>query len=239
MNINFRIFGQGYPVVFFNGWGVFKQVWLPLIKSLSLYNQLILVDLPGFGFTATMSWEEFKKQLLEQLPNVFAVVGWSLGGLYAQRLAIEESHHVSSLMCITSSPCFIADKSWPAVPENIFTQFYNNISIDREKTLKDFISLQLNKAPLSLPLGEIPSLQGLQEGLKILELWDLREQLHNISMPASFLFGRLDPIAPVKIMEVMQVLYPNYDYVLFRHSAHMPFLSHMDLFIDEFRRFIQ
>lgn len=239
MNINLISHGQGLPVVFFHGWGFDHHVWLPLVDKLAAQYQLILVDLPGFGSTPIMTWSDFKTQLLNQLPKTFALAGWSLGGLYAQRLAIEELHRVSSLMSIASSPCFIADESWPAVPKEVFSHFYKNLSLDLEKTLKDFISLQLNKANLDLPLGRMPSKEGLEEGLKILDQWDLRKELHGFSKPTCFMFGRLDPIAPVKIMEVMQKLYPNFDYVFFNRSAHMPFLSHMDLFIDEFRRFIK
>ncbi len=239
MNINLISYGQGIPVVFFHGWGFDHQVWLPLINELNTEYQLILVDLPGFGLTASMDWQRFKTQLLKQLPEQFAVVGWSLGGLYAQRLAVEEPQRISSLMSITSSPRFIADDSWPGLPKEVFTHFYKNLSLDVEKTLKEFISLQLNKAKIAIPVGKMPSQEGLEAGLKILEEWDLRQELHVFAKPACFIFGRLDPIAPVKIMETMQILYPNFHYVFFNRSAHMPFLSHMDLFVNEFVRFIK
>lgn len=239
MNINLIRYGQGLPVVFFHGWGFDHHVWLPLVDQLGSHYQLILVDLPGFGLSSSMSWDDFKSQLLAQLPPVFALVGWSLGGLYAQRLAIEESLRVSSLMSIGSSPYFIADPTWPAVPKEVFNHFYKNLSLDLEKTLRDFISLQLNKTKLTLPLGTMPTQKGLEEGLRILDQWDLRDELHTVSIPTSFLFGRLDPIAPVKIMQTMEIVYPNFNYVLFKKSAHMPFLSHQDLFINEFQRLIK
>lgn len=239
MNINLISHGQGLPVVFFHGWGFDHHVWLPLVEQLEGQYQLILVDLPGFGATPLMDWESFKTKLLAQLPSSFALVGWSLGGLYAQRLALEAAQRVSSLMSIGSSPCFIADAEWPAVSKAVFEHFYKNLSLDLKKTLNDFISLQLNKAKLTIPLGLIPSREGLEAGLHVLEQWDLRAELHKLSLATCFIFGRLDPIAPVKIMETMQKCYPNFDYVLFNRAAHIPFLSHMDLFISEFRRFIK
>ncbi len=239
MNIHLISYGQGLPVVFFHGWGFDHQIWLPLVEQLHENYQLFLVDLPGFGLTPLMDWNEFKRQLLEQLPSIFALAGWSLGGLYAQRLTIEEPHRVSSLINIASLPYFIAEDEWPAVPKNVFNQFYINLSFDHEHTLKSFISLQLNQKKPTISLGTIPSQASLNAGLQILEQWDFRSTLSKIYQPTCFMFGRLDPIAPVKIMEVMKNQYPHFNYVLFKHAAHMPFLSHTRLFIEEFHRFIK
>ncbi|RUR12950.1 alpha/beta fold hydrolase [Legionella sp. km772] len=239
MNINIIKHGRGVPVVFFHGWGFDHHIWLPLIEPLGERYQLILVDLPGFGSTPWLNWSKFKNKLLTQLPASFALVGWSLGGLYAQRLAIEEPSRISSLLSITASPRFIADESWPAVPKEVFNHFYNNLSLDLEKTLKDFIRLQVNKNKIILPLGQRPSSEGLEQGLNTLEQWDLRSALHDLNLPTCFMFARLDPIAPAKIMEAMQKLYPHFDYVFFNRAAHMPFLSHTELFIEEFQRFIK
>lgn len=238
MNINLIKYGEGTPVVFFHGWGFDHQVWLSLVPQLSEYYQLILVDLPGFGLTPIMDWCIFKEQLLAQLPKPFALVGWSLGGLYAQRLAIEEPFYVSHLMAVTSSPCFIADESWPALSKEVFNHFYNNLTLNPEKTLKEFVYLQLNKTKVPIELTHVPSQEGLMGGLNILEHWDLRQALKNYSNPTCFVFGRLDPIVPVKIMEQMKTSYPQFHYVFLR-SAHMPFLSHRELFIDELTRFIK
>jgi pimeloyl-[acyl-carrier protein] methyl ester esterase len=177
--------------------------------------------------------------LLAQLPRHFAVVGWSLGGLYAQRLALEESPRVQYLLSVASSPRFIAAPTWPAVPKQVFINFYNKLSQDIEGTLRDFVSLQLNKNKANLNIGKMPSIEGLEAGLLILDDWDFRAQLNHLTIPTCFMFGRLDPITPARIMETMKVIYPQFNYILFKRSAHIPFLTHKDLFIDELKRFIQ
>lgn len=239
MNIHCTSHGQGLPVVLFHGWGFDQQVWLPLVNELGKHYCLFLVDLPGFGSTPMMDWATFKRQLLSRLPQQFAVVGWSLGGLFAQRLAIEEQGRVLSLMSIASSPRFIADKEWPTVAQHVFMQFYYKLSLDIEGTLNEFVSVQLNKNKTPLTLGRIPAQEGLEEGLKILSEWDLRQGLQHVTQPGCFLFGRLDSITPARIMTIMKTVYPQFSYVLFKHSAHMPFMSQQDLFIEEFKRFIQ
>lgn len=86
---------------------------------------------------------------------------------------------------------------------------------------------------------KLPSQEGLESGLKILETWDLREKLKQFDKPSCFIFGRLDPIVPIKTMNSMKLSYPEFNYVLFKRAAHMPFLSHMGLFIEELRGFIR
>lgn len=238
MNINLTSYGQGTPLVFFHGWGFDSQIWLPLVPELKAHYQLILVDLPGFGLTSMMEWPEFKKSLLTILPLRFAVAGWSMGGLYATRLAAEEPQRVQCLLNISSSPRFITDSLWPGVSKEVFINFYNNLSSNLTATLNEFIALQINKTKVCLQHGTPPSVLGLKSGLQILDTWDLREELKKLEMPTCYLFGRLDPITSVKTMQTMKSDYPNFKYVLFHKSAHMPFLSHKKEFIDEVLGFI-
>lgn len=237
--IHLEQYGKGLPLVLFHGWGFDSQIWLPLIPQLEQIYQVILVDLPGFGLTSMMGWEIFKEKLLVELPDQFALAGWSMGGLYASRLAIEEPERIIRLINITSSPRFITDDSWPGVTKEVFTNFYNNLSSDLNATLEEFIALQLKKSNVPFTLGKPPSAEGLKSGLYILDHWDLREALTHVTLPVCFMFGRLDPITPVKTMTAMQLNYPDFNYVLFKKAAHMPFLSHTEAFITELKGFIQ
>lgn len=238
MSIHYVSHGRGKPVVFFHGWGFDHQIWLSLVPFLANSYQLILVDLPGFGLTPLMGWEAFKEELIAQLPAEFAVVGWSMGGLLASRLALEEPLRANALLNIASSPQFIGDKNWPGVARNIFNEFYNNLASDLAQTLQEFVRLQLNKTKLTVPLGRLPSLEGLQQGLGLLESWDLRKDISKLSQPTAYMFGRLDPLASPKTMKTMQVIYPEFKYILFNKAAHIPFLSDTDLFVHEFKEFI-
>ncbi|KTD50833.1 alpha/beta fold hydrolase [Legionella quateirensis] len=239
MTIHITSYGTGIPLVFFHGWGFDSQVWKFLIPYFEESYQLILVDLPGFGLSPLQDWNSFKSNLLSRLPPKFIVTGWSLGGLFATRLAIEEQERVIKLVNITSSPRFISDVEWPGVSREVFAHFYKNLSLDINKTLQEFVTLQLNKHKFEFNSGVLPSKSGLESGLKILDEWDLRPGLNSLNTPTCFMFGRLDPITPVRTMHYMQKIYPDFNYVLFNKAAHMPFLSHTDVFIEQFSGFIQ
>ncbi|TAL58494.1 MAG: alpha/beta fold hydrolase [Legionella sp.] len=231
MNIHLHKYGQGSPLVFFHGWGFDSQIWHSLIPILETQYQVILVDLPGFGLSEMMEWQEFKTQLLALLPEQFTLIGWSLGGLFATRLAIEEPQRVNLLFNCCSSPCFVAKSSWPGVPLEVFQTFYRNLTSDLQATLNDFVSLQTNKKKVTLSHNAFPSFTALQSGLTILESWDLRNDLNTLGMPTHYLFGRLDPITPIKTMQAMTIDYPQFTYTVLQKSAHMPFLSEQQEFI--------
>ena len=124
MKINIHKYGSGFPLVFLHGWGFDSQVWMALIPKLITHYQLILIDLPGFGQSPIMDWHFFKKNLLSQLPEKFALVGWSMGGIYAMRLALENPERVDYFISVTSSPRFLLDYSWPGVSQEVFQGFY-------------------------------------------------------------------------------------------------------------------
>jgi pimeloyl-[acyl-carrier protein] methyl ester esterase len=239
MNLHLDIRGQGKPLVFFHGWGFDHKVWLPLAESLASQYQLYLVDLPGYGLSSPMGWDLFKQLLLKQLPECFALAGWSMGGLFATRLAIEEPGRVTHLINISSSPRFIKEENWPGVDKTIFADFFANLARDRQQTIKQFVNLQLKNQPYRHYNQQGLELNSLRAGLQILADWDLREPLYYFAKPACFMFGRLDAITPRTIMGVMEKIYPHFDYVLFAKAAHMPFFSHQEEFITVLKKTLQ
>jgi pimeloyl-[acyl-carrier protein] methyl ester esterase len=224
------------PLVLFHGWGFDSQIWQLLLPRLNAFYQLYLVDLPGFGRTDDMTWDAFKERLLSQLPHQFAVLGWSMGGLFATRLAIEASMRVTHVLNIASSPRFIVDAHWPGVERAVFSAFYDDLKQDPHQTLLKFTTLQLPNQAIVLPSGGVA---GLRAGLDVLLNWDLRAQLQDLSMPVCYLFGRLDTIVSRKLMPVMQAAFHRFQYHMIDRAAHVPFLSHTDAFVTFLDEFLQ
>lgn len=240
MNVNIVIQGKGVPLVLFHGWGFDSQIWHSILPELEVNHQLYLVDLPGFGLTPPMEWDVFKTDLLKQLPVNFALVGWSMGGMFATRLAIEDPERVNHLVNVASSPRFIREARWPGIDPQMFKTFYQNLASNPRHILQQFIELQLQGQRLPPTMfGHIPTVNGLREGLDVLVNWDLRQQLALLDKPVLYMFGRLDAIMPRMTMTTMQGLYPNFNYIIFPKAAHAPFLSHSDEFIATLTEFIK
>ncbi|MGQ3887458.1 alpha/beta fold hydrolase [Legionella sp. CNM-1927-20] len=241
--LNINKTGQGSKaLVLLHGWGFDQRIWNSLLPQLSKNFTCYLVDLPGFGQSTLMSWEEFKLQLLDCLPRKFAILGWSLGGLFATKLAIEIPHRMTHLVNVTSSPFFVKDTEWPGIERQTLERFFINLSEDPKSTTMEFIALQLKNFPLAnakFDLGEFSSSQeALTNGLFILANWDLRSDLNKLRIQTCFMFGRLDAIVPRQLLIRMQELYPYFDYILFPKAAHMPFITHQKDFIYELENFL-
>lgn len=233
--------GQGLPLVLFHGWGFNAQVWATSLAALTPHYHVYLVDLPGFGSTPPMDWNSFKQTLLPQLPEQFALLGWSMGGLFATRLAIETPKRVTHLINVTSSPRFIKEADWPGVEPDLFHLFYQQLSHQGLQTLEQFIELQLKDQAFDSILFKhhAPNWIGLREGLEVLLQWDLRDALATIQLPVLYLFGRLDSITSRHTMAKMQSRYPQFKYTMFSRAAHVPFLSHPTEFMNALHEFLQ
>jgi pimeloyl-[acyl-carrier protein] methyl ester esterase len=226
MKVHLRILGKGKPLVFFHGFGFDHRIWLSFCPYLQEHYSLYLVDLPGFGKTAPMEWEDFVEALLLLLPLQFAVVGWSLGGLYALQLALQHRQRVTHLLGIATSPRFSAAPDWPGISEASLSQFWAILQQDSSKALSHFVALQLPKEHKESYIPSIASEKALISGFTRLSQGDIRTSLSEIAQPTGFIFGRLDKIVPATTLEVMQKKYPSFQYALIKKAAHIPFLSH-------------
>lgn len=225
--------GKGYPLVLFHGWGFDGLIFNDLVLSLvNLKFQLYVVDLPGFGLTPLMSFDDFLSALLDKLPNKFAISGWSMGGLWATKLCVEADSRVSHLINIASSPCFIKKNNWSGIELSVLDKFYKQLRISPEKTLEEFILLQTGDRSFIKPKSNLLVENGLKFGLDTLLNWDLRDALTEIKIPVCYVFGRRDAIVPRRVMQHMQINYPDFRYVLLNDAAHVPFLSHQDEIVN-------
>lgn len=104
--------GQGSPLVMLTGTGSTMSEWDPaLLRLMARGRRLILLDYPGVGMSGPWHDRSFDSladstaQLMKaiHLPKA-DVLGWSMGGFVAQRLAIEHPGRVSRLILAATNP---------------------------------------------------------------------------------------------------------------------------------------
>ena len=49
LQINYRIEGEGKPLLLLHGWGACIDSFAPVIRELSKYRKIYALDFPGFG----------------------------------------------------------------------------------------------------------------------------------------------------------------------------------------------
>jgi pimeloyl-ACP methyl ester carboxylesterase len=125
IQMSYRTYGNGYPLVMIMGYGNTMRLWDPvLIRSLSSYFKLIIFDNRGMGSTETgqrpFSIEQFADDtagLMGALDIRQAhVLGWSMGGLIAEEVALRHPGKVNKLI-LYAAHC--NPNLFPSTPEVI------------------------------------------------------------------------------------------------------------------------
>jgi pimeloyl-[acyl-carrier protein] methyl ester esterase len=245
-NIYLEVIGNGKPLVLLHGWGWHSGIWKPLIPQLSEHYQLFLIDLPGCGkspLTMTdYTFESIANLIFPMVPERADWLGWSLGGMLAWWVAIHHPEKIRQLITVASSPRFVADTNWPGVAIATLENFSASLVANYEKTLVDFLELQLRGSPnnqmLFITLKEIlfaeqkPEVAALEGGLKLLRETDLRVHVKNVRCPSLHVFGNLDMLVPAKVATLIQPELFAGKCPILKPSGHIPFLSQEGKFLE-------
>ncbi|MFC6438607.1 pimeloyl-ACP methyl ester esterase BioH [Bowmanella sp. JS7-9] len=239
--------GQGQDLVLLHGWGVNSGVWAPIIAPLQARFRLHLIDLPGFGdnvniLPADYQLDSLAAMLEDAVPDNAWLMGWSMGGLIANQLALRGKVKLARLLLLATSPKFTAQPPWHGIQPAILEMFAAQLTADVGKTLHRFLAIQamgsesarqdvkiISAAVQSRP---VPTKQTLQKGLDLLETCDLRNAVSALCLPVELIFGRLDTLVPHKAMDDIAACYPGARLKLFPHASHAPFISHSEEFCD-------
>lgn len=237
--------GSGPDLVLLHGWGLHSGAWDGAIHLLSGCFRVHALDLPGHGRSAAShaaTFDDAVGAVAAAMPRDGVVCGWSLGGLFAQRLARDHPERVRALALVGATPCFVERDGWSAaMAPGTFGEFEAGLQRDVKGTLERFVRLAaLNGADaraairlLSQRLAErgAPDAVGLARALGWLRDTDLRDDARSLAQPAVVIHGRSDALAPVDAGRWLAGSLPNARMVELDGCAHVPFLTHRDAFV--------
>jgi pimeloyl-[acyl-carrier protein] methyl ester esterase len=243
--------GTGYPLVLLHGWGWHSGIFLPIASQLAQHFQVFLIDLPGCGKSSLeitdYTIESLATTLCKHLPEQAIWLGWSLGGMIAWWVALHHPTAIKQLITVSSSPRFIADDHWPGVAPAALHTFQHRLLNDYEKTLKEFLELQLRGSLVTQEwanqLYQIhqdahPCHAALLGGLSLLTTLDLRNDLSHMTCPSLHIFGSLDVLVPKNIVPILKPKLPHSQFAIIQRAGHIPFLTHQTIFIDLLHQWI-
>lgn len=253
MSAHVEIIGQGQPLVMIHGWGMHSGVWQPLIKRLSKDYMLYLVDLPGMGSSRPIEpyhLYNLADEVAEVIPGVSDVVGWSLGGLVAQRIALNQPDRIRRLVLVGSTPRFVSSADWQSgVDPVVWREFADKVNHDYKATLLQFLTLQCMKSSdrratirqlrATFETKPTPTQTTLNRALHVLLESDLRTEIANIRKPTLLIHGDRDTLAPLQAAHWMMQQLPHGFLRVISGAAHAPFLSHTEQFIDALNQFLE
>ncbi|HSS04736.1 MAG TPA: alpha/beta hydrolase [Solirubrobacterales bacterium] len=185
---------------------------------------------PGQGPATAMRFADIAEELVEQLaPSGAIVVGNSVGGFAAARLAIRRPELVRALVLVDSGGflgrppqvrAFCALMSQPRFLRAIYPWFANRYMRPRsgaDRRVRD-VGIATTRAD--------PGLRAVSE------LWrsfaspahDLRAEAPSISAPTLIVWGKRDPVIPLKIGQRLAAAIPAAELAIF-DTGHAPQVS--------------
>lgn len=222
------------PLVLIHGWGNDSRVWQQVLPLLCQQLDVITLDLPGFGASPCCnSWQEAVELIASSLPEKCFLLGWSLGGMLAARVAATYPQRVEKLITLAANASFVKRDGWTAAMERaVFESFATGFDNAPEDSLRQFAGLQSvgdrNERGLSRWFRNNAATCNRESWLQALgwlgEL-DNREMLATVKIPALHIFGQHDQLVPAAVASQIHRLCPGAEIQVMEGVSHAPQLS--------------
>jgi pimeloyl-ACP methyl ester carboxylesterase len=245
--IFYEIQGEGIPVLLLEGLGYSTWMWKYQLPDFSKHFTSVMPDNRGVGksekLTGPYSIEMFAKDsisVMDQLGfDMFYVIGVSMGGFIAQRIAALEPERVKGIVLVSTS-CG-GKKSIPMSKE-VFDQMRLNLNGESSRDrIRRTMSLAFTESfPTSKPdqfnsiiEDRLKSLQPedqlIYQSLSSIN-FDSSVSNRNVKVPSLIVAGMEDKVLPWLNSLLIYRSIPTSSLILFKNQNHL-------LFIEEFVRF--
>lgn len=254
MKLFIETVGNGPTLVLLHGWGLHGGLWGPLIDALAENFTVVLVDLPGHGYSGTPqsltvdAMTQAVSSALESLGRPAMVLGWSMGAFVAFELARRYPDRFERLVWIAGTPSFVRRAGWAVgMDPQTLESFADGLRKDYRATLKRFISLNGGMGtdrPLLKTMQQQAFERGdvdvsiLDQGLTILRDADIRDVLAESTMPMLMIQGSHDRLVHPDTVSAVAGL-RDIESLQIEGAGHAPFLTEPALIAQAVREFSQ
>ncbi len=223
----------GPELVLLPGWGFSAAVWDPWLPWIEHLGPVTRVDWPGCGDAAAAAWPpvpDLLDELADRLPADAVLMGWSLGGMLAARLATERPGRWRGLITIASNIRYVSGPDWPAaMPADDFAAFRAGVATDAVGAWRRFLSTVAwgrdGARALLRQLQSMPcaNAEALLSGLDLLARLDMSAALDAPGeVRSEHWFGADDALLPVAVWEHFHKRWPRRPTVVFEGCGHAP-----------------
>jgi pimeloyl-[acyl-carrier protein] methyl ester esterase len=241
MNLHRVTRGSGADVALLHGWGLHGGIFDALATSLAAHHRVHVLDLPGHGRSpwakGAGDLEGMARGVAAHLPERCSLVGWSLGGLVAVRVATLFPARVPALALIATGAAGARRRDGDAGPDDeLLAAMAERLGRDWRGTVQEFLGLEvrgdanplvaLRELKRCVQEGGAPSTAALEAGLAILRTVDLRPELGAVRARTLVVAGEYDRLTPPAAAAALAAGIAGARYVEVQRAAHAPFLSH-------------
>lgn len=212
---------QAVPITLLHGWGVDERCWDDWVPQLQTLGPVHVISLDYEGADV----DRLCQQIQSVMMPFSVLVGWSLGGMLAAKVAARFPDQVAGLITLAANQQFVAGDQWPhAMAQETFDHFYRAMKHTPEKTLKRFMGLVVQGDEHTRDqrryLRTTKSLTSILTGLDILCACDNQQDYAAIRCPVLQCFGAHDQLVPVAVMDQLQQRYPQHQFHRLDHAGH-------------------
>ncbi len=252
LQISFKDYGSGKPVVLIHGWPLSKDMWEYQLEDLVNSGlRVIKYDRRGFG-KSDKPWSGYDydslagdlNALLEELDlNDVTLVGFSMGGgEVARYMSRYGSARVSQVVFISSVTPYMlkTDDNPQGVDGKVFTDMMDKMSKDRIDFLdgfgKDFFGVSMLNHPVSAPLLEfyrnmaaVAAPQSTKACATAFAYTDFRVDVQGINVPTLIIHGDSDKTVPIEASsERLAKMIPQAQFLIYEGAPHGLFYTHRE-----------
>ena len=264
-DINYLTAGSGRPLLLLHGLNLGWGQWFLNIDSFAKHNTVIAIDLPGSGNSGKVNFRklnlerdylqtvhDFIKHLkLEDL----CIVGHSLGGWIALKLALEKNSLIDKLiiedsmgftnfiplqqrLLLSKIAIYILSHidlkpTRRELEKFLIKAFYEKIHLPDE--LIDYYFNAVSRGKAAHPLL---FMQSLAEELKNNDYLNLEKQLKKIHQPTLIITGEKDQTLPLEHVLPNFKLIPNVSIKTLLNTGHVPSLEKSEEFNSIVNKFL-
>ena len=225
-------------ILMLHGWGFPATVFSSLIDKLAADFDVWAPDRPGYGSNI----DNADSNEVPLLDSPALLIGWSLGGLAALQMTLQQPDKVTGLVLLATTPCFVNRADWASgMDQQAFENFYNQVSEDPSAAMRQFVRLNAGRKPAKQTtrvlsgLSKKVSADALQNGMTELSKTDLRDVIAEIEQPALLLHAADDRVVPAAASRWLQQCLPNTKHFEFQTGGHAFFLQHADEVAEHIR----
>jgi pimeloyl-ACP methyl ester carboxylesterase len=243
--------GEGPPILLVHGYGDTADGWRRVVPGLVRDHRVVAIDMPPFGRSGEPPkgklldfYGEFFPSLLDKLElDRTTVIGHSLGGAVALRLAIENPERVDRLGLVAPAGLGSAPPWWwHALTARALWQ--GALSIPSPLTtplvrrgLRTFLALRLfdNPRRLEEEISHLVNMHGTGKDLKLLlaaghacidsYTGELLEQSLDLQIPLWMLWGRGDGLVPSMHARGFERAHPGAKVHILDDCGHYPHIE--------------
>ena len=210
---NFQVSGSGPPLILIHGLAGSHAWWQRNIDACGERFQTYCLDLVGFGGSRHLG----RFDLEGSIPLLLSwmdehgiaranVVGHSMGGLIAARLAAEAPNRVDRLILV--------DAAFLSFDSGAFRRGRGLVGALRQGPY-DFLPLLARDSIRAHPLSLFAATHQLLRS-------DWSHILSAIQAPTLIIWGDRDTVTPLKIGEAIHIAIPGSTFVVIEHAGHNP-----------------